>query len=269
MFVTSEEPGRKSNVPGNSLTRREFGTILSRPRRTPVPPPAHLLSLCPLPAPPAVSATATACQGRGRDGRVPYPGASFKRPHPCPGARFQTAASLPVPSPPRPRGPTAPATSPGWPPLKVWVDCTAAAHPLGPPPDHRAAGSKGGPRGLHHRPRVRADRGGILDRLGIAYTVGRRATAAPRRVRQGARRSGARSAQLARLVWQQRPQLALAHGSVDLAVVSSLYRIPSAQMQDYEFANLQRQIAFRAARRVLMPDSDPGRATGEARRQGR
>ena len=33
--------------------------------------------------------------------------------------------------------------------------------------------------------------------------------------------------------------------------------IPSVQMQDYEFANLQRQIAFRAARRVLAPDSIP------------
>ena len=30
---------------------------------------------------------------------------------------------------------------------------------------------------------------------------------------------------------------------------------PSAQMQDYEFAGLQRQLAFRAARRVLAPDA--------------
>jgi hypothetical protein len=66
-----------------------------------------------------------------------------------------------------------------------------------------------------------------------------------------------RSARLARLVWDRRPDLALAHGSVDLAVVSALFRIPSAQMQDYEFAGWQRQIAFRAARRVLMPDSIP------------
>src|SRR5262249_42146382 len=49
----------------------------------------------------------------------------------------------------------------------------------------------------------------------------------------------------------------LAHGSVDLAVVSSLFRIPSVQMQDYEFAIWQRQIAFRIARRVLVPDSIP------------
>ncbi len=34
-----------------------------------------------LPAPPAVSATATACPGRGRDGRVPFPGASSASAH--------------------------------------------------------------------------------------------------------------------------------------------------------------------------------------------
>jgi predicted glycosyltransferase len=51
--------------------------------------------------------------------------------------------------------------------------------------------------------------------------------------------------------------LAIAHGSVDLAVVSAILRIPSAQMQDYEFAGLQRKIAFRVARRVLVPDAIP------------
>jgi predicted glycosyltransferase len=66
-----------------------------------------------------------------------------------------------------------------------------------------------------------------------------------------------RSGRLTRFVWEWRPQLALAHGSVDLAIVSSLFRIPSVQMQDYEFAGWQRQIAFRAARRVLVPDSIP------------
>lgn len=96
---------------------------------------------------------------------------------------------------------------------------------------------------------------GILERLGIAYVaVGEHGGAS--RVGK-ARALAGRSARLARFVWDRRPDLALAHGSVDLAVVSSLYRIPSAQMQDYEFAGWQRQIAFRAARKVLMPDSIP------------
>ena len=96
---------------------------------------------------------------------------------------------------------------------------------------------------------------GILDRLGIPYTaVGSHGGASA--LGKG-RALAERSSQLARLVWQRRPQLALAHGSVDLAVVSSLFRIASAQMQDYEFAGWQRQIAFRAASKVLMPDSIP------------
>jgi predicted glycosyltransferase len=96
---------------------------------------------------------------------------------------------------------------------------------------------------------------GILDRLGIPYTaVGSHGGASA--FGKGRALVG-RSAQLARVVWERRPQLAIAHGSVDLAVVSSLFRIPSAQMQDYEFAGWQRQIAFRAASKVLMPDSIP------------
>src|ERR1700709_955021 len=96
---------------------------------------------------------------------------------------------------------------------------------------------------------------GILDRLGIPYTaVGSHGGASA--LGKGRALAG-RSTQLTKVVWQRRPQLALAHGSVDLAVVSSLFRIPSAQMQDYEFAGRQRQIAFRAASKVLMPDSIP------------
>jgi predicted glycosyltransferase len=96
---------------------------------------------------------------------------------------------------------------------------------------------------------------GILERLGIPYTsVGSHGGAST--LGKGRALAG-RSARLARIVWERRPQLAIAHGSVDLAVVSSLFRIPSAQMQDYEFAGWQRQIAFRAARKVLAPDSIP------------
>ncbi len=96
---------------------------------------------------------------------------------------------------------------------------------------------------------------GILERLGIPHTaVGSHGGASA--FGKGRALAG-RSARLARIVWDRRPQLALAHGSVDLAVVSALFRIPSVQMQDYEFAGWQRQIAFRVARKVLMPDSIP------------
>ena len=79
-------------------------------------------------------------------------------------------------------------------------------------------------------------------------------------VRRLARKAGAvasRSISLARWARPQRFELALGHGSVDLGVVSALLRIPSVQMQDYEHAGLQRQVAFRVARRVLVPDAIP------------
>jgi uncharacterized protein len=96
---------------------------------------------------------------------------------------------------------------------------------------------------------------GVLDRLELpSESVGSHAGAS--RLRKATASAG-RSVALARLVWGRRPDLALAHGSVDLAFVSAACRIPSVQMQDYEFAGLQRQVAFRLARRVLMPDSIP------------
>jgi predicted glycosyltransferase len=73
-----------------------------------------------------------------------------------------------------------------------------------------------------------------------------------------------RSSSLVRWARGRRFDLALGHGSVDLAVVSALMRIPSVQMQDYEHAGLQRQLAFRVARRVLVPDAIPPAAMRRA-----
>ncbi len=137
--------------------------------------------------------------------------------------------------------------------MRVWVDCTAAAHPLVLRPIIERLEARGDE--VFVTAREYGQTLGILDRLGTPYTaVGEHGGAS----RLGkARALGGRSARLARLVWRRRPGLAIAHGSVDLAVVSSSFLIPSVQMQDYEFANLQRQIAFRLARRVLAPESIP------------
>ncbi|HEY7950000.1 MAG TPA: DUF354 domain-containing protein [Solirubrobacterales bacterium] len=137
--------------------------------------------------------------------------------------------------------------------MLVWVDCTAAAHPLVLRPLIERFEARGDE--VLVTAREYGQTLGVLDRLSIPYeSVGRHAGASS--LKKGTALAG-RSATLARLVWKRRPGLALAHGSVDLAVVSSLFRIPSVQMQDYEFAGWQRQIAFRAARRVLAPDSIP------------
>jgi uncharacterized protein len=137
--------------------------------------------------------------------------------------------------------------------LRVWVDCTAAAHPLVLRPIVERLEGRG-----HEVMVTTREYGqtlGILDRLGMPYTaVGSHGGGSA--LGKGRALAG-RSARLSRLVWERRPQLAVSHGSVDLALVSSAFRIPSVQMQDYEFAGWQRQIAFRAARRVLVPDSIP------------
>jgi uncharacterized protein len=137
--------------------------------------------------------------------------------------------------------------------MKVWVDCTAAAHPLVLRPVIEGLEERG--HEVFVTAREYGQTEGILDRLGIPYTsVGKHGGASG--LGKGAALA-ARSARLARLVWGRCPDLAIAHGSVDLAFVSWAFRIPSAQIQDYEFAGLQRRISFRVARRVLVPDAIP------------
>ena len=150
--------------------------------------------------------------------------------------------------------------------MKVWVDCTAAAHPLVLRPMIERLEARGTRSFVTAREYGQTV--GMLERLGIPYT----SVGEPRR-RLDARQGAGAGRPLAR-GWRgwsgtRRPDLAIAHGSVDLAVVSALFRIPSVQMQDYEFAGLQRQIAFRVARRVLVPDAIPvDAAAADRRRRG-
>jgi predicted glycosyltransferase len=144
--------------------------------------------------------------------------------------------------------------------LKVWVDCTAAAHPLVLRPIIERL------QGAGHEVEVTARRygqtEGILERLGIPYTsVGEHGGGSM--LGKGAALAG-RSARLWRWARGRGFDLALAHGSVDIAMVSRPLRIPLVQMNDYEHAGLQRRISFRAARRVLAPDAIPVEAMERA-----
>jgi hypothetical protein len=109
---------------------------------------------------------------------------------------------------------------------------------------------------------------GVLRRLGIEHeVVGRHAGAS---LTRKATAVGSRSLALVRWARPRHFDLALGHGSVDLAVVAGLLRAPSVQMQDYEHAGLQRQLAFRLARRVIVPDAigmDAMRHAGAAERK--
>ena len=137
--------------------------------------------------------------------------------------------------------------------MKVWVDCTAAAHPLVLRPIIERLEGRG--HEVFITAREYGQTLGVLDRLGLPYTTVGEHGGASRLGKVGA--LGGRSARLGKVVWARRPQLALGHGSVDLAVVAGSFRMPSVQMQDYEFGGLQRQIAFRQAKRVLVPDAIP------------
>lgn len=51
--------------------------------------------------------------------------------------------------------------------------------------------------------------------------------------------------------------LAIAHGSNDLAITARVLGIPEANMHDYEFAVAQHHVGCRLAKRVIFPDSVP------------
>ena len=135
----------------------------------------------------------------------------------------------------------------------IWVDCTAAAHPLVLRPIIEGLEARGHRISVTTRSYGQTE--GVLERLGIPYeSFGSHAEAG---TGGKARATLSRSRQL--LGWARGKgfDLALAHGSVDVAVVGTLLRIPQVQMQDYEFAGLQRKLAWRAARRVIVPDAIP------------
>jgi uncharacterized protein len=137
--------------------------------------------------------------------------------------------------------------------MRVWVDCTAAAHPLVLRPIVELLRERG--HEVEVTTRQYGQTVGILKRLGMDHTVvGRHVGGST--LRKGSAVAG-RSAQLLRWARPRKFDLSIAHGSVDLAVVSTLLRVPSVQMQDYEHAGLQRKLAWRAARRVLVPDAIP------------
>jgi predicted glycosyltransferase len=137
--------------------------------------------------------------------------------------------------------------------MRVWFDCTAAAHPLVLRPIIERFSEDGAD--VLVTAREYGQTVGLLEMLGIEHTVVGRHGGGSKPGKVAALVS--RSARLSHLVWGFRPELAVAHGSVDLALVSAALRIRSAQLQDYEFAGIQRQLAFRIAKRVLVPDAIP------------
>ena len=66
-----------------------------------------------------------------------------------------------------------------------------------------------------------------------------------------------RTASMRRFGSKRSFDLALAHGSNDLALAAAMLRIPAANTFDYEFAVVQHNIGCRLAHRVAVPDRIP------------
>jgi predicted glycosyltransferase len=95
----------------------------------------------------------------------------------------------------------------------------------------------------------------LLDLHGMAHTpIGRHGGSS--RLRK-AYRLGARTAGMLRFGRGRDFDLALAHGSNDLAIAARALGVPEANMHDYEYAVAQHHIGCRLATRVMFPDSVP------------
>jgi len=137
--------------------------------------------------------------------------------------------------------------------MKVWADMSAPAHVLVLRPIIERL--RAGGHNVEVTSRDYAQTQALLDLHGLEHTpIGSHGGAS--RLRK-AYRLGARSSAMTRFGHGRSFDLALAHGSNDLAIAARLLRVPEANMHDYEYAVTQHRIGCRLARRVLFPDSVP------------
>jgi predicted glycosyltransferase len=95
----------------------------------------------------------------------------------------------------------------------------------------------------------------LLERMGMEHTaVGRHGGASRARKAQAL---VSRTWKMRRFAAKGRFDLAVAHGSNDLALAAASLRIPAVNTFDYEFAVQQHNIGCRLARRVMTPDAIP------------
>ena len=126
--------------------------------------------------------------------------------------------------------------------MRIWVDCTAAAHPLVLRPIIERLRERG--HEVEITAREYGQTVGILERLGLDHeVVGSHGGGATAGKGAGARPAepGARPPGRGRAGSTSRSPTARSTSRSSAA----LLRIRSVQMQDYEFAGLQRQLSFR------------------------
>jgi uncharacterized protein len=137
--------------------------------------------------------------------------------------------------------------------VKIWVDMSAPAHVLVLRPIIERLRGEG--HAVEVTSRDYAQTQALLDLHGLPHTpIGRHGGAS--RFRK-AYRLGARTAGMLRFGRGREFDLALAHGSNDLALAARALGVPEANMHDYEYAVTQHRIGCRLAKRVMFPDSVP------------
>jgi uncharacterized protein len=137
--------------------------------------------------------------------------------------------------------------------MRVWVDLTNSPHVLVMRPVIRALEARGAQ--VTVTARDFAQTLGLLERFRMSHTaIGRHRGSGLAAKGLGL---ASRSLALARWAHGRRFDVALGHGSNDLAVAARLLRIPSATTFDYEWARVQHTVNCRLAAAVVVPDAIP------------
>jgi predicted glycosyltransferase len=137
--------------------------------------------------------------------------------------------------------------------MKIWIDMTAPAHvlvfrPL--IPRLRAAGHE-----VEVTARDYAQTLELLELHGMDHTAFGSHGGASRLRKLGSLL--ARTRAMRKFGRGRGFDLAVGHGSNDLALAARRLKIPAVNMFDYEFATLQHNVGCRPARRVIVPDTIP------------
>ena len=137
--------------------------------------------------------------------------------------------------------------------MKVWVDMSAPAHVLVLRPIIDRFKASGFEVEVTSREYTQTQQ--LLELHGIEHTpIGRHAGAS--RARKLVRLMH-RTTRMRKFGKGKDFDLALAHGSYDLAMAARSLGIPEANMHDYEYASTQHHIGCRLATRVIFPDAVP------------
>jgi predicted glycosyltransferase len=137
--------------------------------------------------------------------------------------------------------------------MRIWMDMTAPAHVLVFRPIIERLRARGHDVALTARDYAQTVE--LLELHGIEARVFGRHGGASRLRKAGALASRATAAR--RFADRGRFDLAVAHGSNDLAIAAASLRVPALNTFDYEFASQQHHIGCRLARRVMVPDRIP------------